>query len=164
MVTGPTLRQPSPLPVSVDLVFVRQIVLPTLLKRLRKGAFLPTSGSSYPCLLPFLASLPVETLLAPSDGNKSSKCTTPFCVDLVETLWTTVATATSLGGDAAGGLTPGGSGAAGTVADVASAHIECATLLLLKLPAPPAPPRQEQQEQPLVGGFEDGMGWSLDDR
>ncbi|CAM9269600.1 unnamed protein product, partial [Laminaria digitata] len=124
------------------------MVLPTLLKRLRKGAFLPTSGSSYPCLLPFLAALPVETLLAPSDGNKTNKGA-PFCADLVETLWSTVATSTSLGGDTAGGVAPGSSVVAARVADVASAQVECATLLLLKLPPPPQQQQQEEQQQPL---------------
>lgn len=124
--------------------FPLQMVLPTLLKRLRKGAFLPTSGSSYPCLLPFLASLSVQTLLAPADGNKP----TPFCAELVESLWTTIASATSLGGDANAALAPGGSGAAGKIADVASAHVECTTLLLLKLPPLPPPPPPQQQLSP----------------
>lgn len=135
--------------------FVRQMVLPTLLKRLRKGAFLPTSGSSYPCLLPFLASLPVETLLAPSDASKNNKYT-PFCADLVETLWTTVASAASLGGDAASTSAPGGSHAAARIADVASAHVECTTLLLLKLPPPPQQQQQQQRQESVAAA---AWGW-----
>ncbi|CAM9571699.1 unnamed protein product, partial [Sphacelaria rigidula] len=71
-------------------------VLPTLLVRLRKGAFLSTAGTCYPCLLPFLASLPVEALLAPADTKfvpQSSTSTAPphgavpFCIQFLEDLW-----------------------------------------------------------------------------
>lgn len=100
-------------------------MLPTLLTRLRKGAFLATSGTSYPCLLPLLASLPAQALLSPTD----SRAGPPFCVALVENLWITVAKPSS--GDAAGDRTGGGGG---WLADVVSAHVECVTFLLLKLP------------------------------
>ncbi|CAN0299527.1 unnamed protein product, partial [Ectocarpus sp. 12 AP-2014] len=101
-------------------------VLPTLLTRLRKGAFLATSGTSYPCLLPLLASLPAHALLSPADGRAGP----PFCVALMENLWVTIAKPSS--GDAAGDRTGGGGG--GWPADVVSAHVECVTFLLLKLP------------------------------
>ncbi|CAM9404069.1 unnamed protein product [Ectocarpus fasciculatus] len=100
-------------------------VLPTLLTRLRKGAFLATSGTSYPCLLPLLASLPAQALLLPADNRAGP----PFCVALVENLWATIAEPSS--GDAAGDRTGGGGG---WLADVVSAHVECVTFLLLKLP------------------------------
>ncbi|CAN0400807.1 unnamed protein product, partial [Ectocarpus sp. 8 AP-2014] len=105
-------------------------VLPTLLTRLRKGAFLATSGTSYPCLLPLLASLPAQALLSPADGRAGP----PFCVAFVENLWVTIAKPSS--GDAAGDRTGGGGGGGGGgwLADVVSAHVECVTFLLLKLP------------------------------
>eukprot|EP00903_Cladosiphon_okamuranus_P017695 g16294.t1 len=113
-------------------------VLPTLLTRLRKGAFLATSGTSYPCLLPLLASFPLQTLLAPADGRAGAP---PFCATLLETLWTTMSNPG--GGDGGGGGldAPGGErgGSSGWLGDVASAHVECATFLLLKLPPPPTP-------------------------
>lgn len=98
-------------------------MLPTLLTRLRKGAFLPTSGTSYPSLLPFLASLPAKALLAPADGKAGGA---PFCAALLDSLWTTMTAA---------GSTEGG-GAPSWLDDVVSAHVECATFLLLKLPPP----------------------------
>ncbi|CAM9275539.1 unnamed protein product [Hapterophycus canaliculatus] len=100
-------------------------VLPSLLTRLRKGAFLPTSSTSYPSLLPFLASLPEQALLAPADVRSGGD---PFCAALLESLWATIT-----GTD---GNTEGGGGTPGWLADVVSAHAECATFLLLKLPPP----------------------------
>ncbi|CAM9284215.1 unnamed protein product, partial [Scytosiphon promiscuus] len=104
-------------------------VLPTLLTRLRKNAFLPTSRTSYPSLLPFLASLPEEALLVPADERKSV-ARAPFCAALLDSLWTT--TTITVAGNSEGG----GGGMPGWVGDVVSAHVECATFLLLKLPPP----------------------------
>lgn len=136
-----------------------QVVLPTLLTRLRKGAFLATSGASYPCLLPLLASLPLGTLLAPADGRAGA----PFCAALLETLWTTICKPGG-GGGGGGGDTGDRGGASGWLADVVSAHVECATFLLLKLP-PPLPPSSSSSEggvvvsqAPLEGGGGGGSG------
>lgn len=104
--------------------------------RLRKGAFLATSGTSYPCLLPLLASLRVQTLLAPADGRAGAP---PFCAALLETLWTTISNPGGGGGGGVGAVRGERGGASGWRADVASAHVECATFLLLKLPPPPLP-------------------------
>lgn len=114
------------------------MVLPTLLKRLRKGCFLPSSATSYPCLLPLLASLPIQALLAPADPASSTN-TTPFCVAFLEVLWATIADSVARGdaGSVASGAAPA---AAGWLGDVVSAHVECLTFLLLKLP--PLPPRK----------------------
>lgn len=98
-------------------------MLPTLLTRLRKGAFLPSSNTSYPSLLPLLASLPAQALVAPSGGKAGGA---PFCAALLESLWTTITCNSEIGG---GGLPA-------WLGDVMSAHVECATFLLLKLPPP----------------------------
>lgn len=105
-----------------------QMVLPTLLARLRKGAFLLSSATSYTCLFPFLGALSIETLLMPMDNPKADG-STPFCVALLDTLWNTLARPA---GGSIGGT--GGSGSTGWLADVAAAHLECSYLLLLKLP------------------------------
>lgn len=106
------------------------MVLPTFLARLRKDAFLRTSGISYPCLLPFLASLSIETLLAPTDGKATGS---PFCAALVETLWATVTKHSGSRNSKIAGESEGG-GAGGWLSDVVCAHVECAVYLLLKLP------------------------------
>lgn len=107
-------------------IFLTQIVLPTLLTRLRKGAFLDSSGTSYPCLLPLLASLSVEVLLEPAEkkGTGTSKPNAPFCAAFLDSLWMAI---TKLAG----------SGARGWLCDVISAHLECVAFLLLKLPPSP---------------------------
>ncbi len=109
-----------------------QAVLPALLTRLRKGAFLATSGTSYPCLLPLLASVPLQTLLAPADGRAGA----PFCAALLENLWSTIAGGGGGGGDGDGAVGDRG-GAPSWLVDVVSAHVECAAFLLLRLPPPP---------------------------
>ncbi|CAN0179259.1 unnamed protein product [Ectocarpus sp. 6 AP-2014] len=128
-------------------------VLPTLLTRLRKGAFLATSGTSYPCLLPLLASLPAQALLSPADGRAGP----PFCVAFVENLWVTIAKPSS--GDAAGDRTGGGGGGGGGgwLADVVSAHVECVTFLLLKLP-PASEGLGEAGDASTSGGIPGGGG------
>lgn len=102
------------------------MVLPTLLARLRKGAFLASSGTSYPCLLPLLASLSVEDLLEPAGkkGAGTGKPDAPFCAAFLDSLWIAI---TKLEGN----------GPCGWLSDVISAHIECVVFLLLKLPPSP---------------------------
>ena len=142
------MRASSPLP--------QQAVLPTLLTRLRKGAFLATSGTSYPCLLPLLASLPLQTLLAPAAMDGRAAGAPPFCAALLETLWTTISKPGGSGGvDAVGGDRGGSSG---WLADVVSAHVECATFLLLKLPPQTPSPEGGGVAVPLVLGDEEGGG------
>lgn len=133
-----------------------QRVLPTLLTRLRKGALLSASGTCYPCLLPFLASLSVETLLSPaavrvapqlsnpdqrpaeslppppSDASSASKAV-PFCVQFLEDVWAPMEALLSPGARGGGGV-----GGAYWLVDVAAAHVECVAFLLLKLPSPAA--------------------------
>lgn len=116
---SPLLSLPSPCP--------QQMVLPTLLARLRKGAFLPTSSTSYPCLLPLMASFSVQTLLSPTSDSPSSAV--PFCVAVLETLWASMATPPKGHSVVSGGLY-----VSGWLPDVACAHVECVTFLLLKLP------------------------------
>lgn len=116
---SPLISPPSPCP--------QQMVFPTLLARLRKGAFLPTSSTSYPCLLPLMASFSVQTLLSPTSDSPSSAV--PFCVAVLETLWASVATPPK-----GHSVVSGGRYVSGWLPDVACAHVECLTFLLLKLP------------------------------
>lgn len=135
------------------------MVLPTVVKKLEKGAFIASAASSYPCLLPFVASLSMETLLLPSNGrigspgkmareqdtmaetetrtegetalSASGTSGASFCLDFLRAVWMPLEHPPS-------GLSAGHEGENGAwVAQIVSAHLECIAFLLLKLQPDP---------------------------
>lgn len=111
-----------------------QVVLTTLLTRLRKGHFLRSASVSYPSLLPFLASLHPETLTSPTGApgdampsleglQQKDKYTLTFGEEFMESIWR-VADKPQAGAR----LRPA------QLADVVVAYVESVTFFMLKLP------------------------------
>lgn len=103
----------------------------------------------------------MTTLLSAVGGQGGG---TPFGIALLEILWTTITSPPPRGGDASSDHRGGGAGGGaswGWAADVVSAHVECATFLLLKLPPPPPPspsPLPEAVSSALGEGQEEEEG------